>query len=275
MDWYAWYPELFEADTLHLTTLEVGAYKLLLDRYMRSRMPLQDNDRALATITRLPLEEWKGIAANIRPFFKAKAGRLHNKRCDIELQEQDARHTKRHDIAKAAAKARWEKQHEHGPSIPDAMHEASPGCISNASSMLGDATGQDKTEQRESVSPTEVPSETHHPVGGPSAANGQADPLDPPEFLRRPAKGGPYAFEGRVIRLKQADLDRWATAYHALPDLRAELQALDDYAAATPEWAAKWFFRVSGALRKKHDERLAQAKTETTNRRKFGAPGFA
>lgn len=34
---------------------------------------------------------------------------------------------------------------------------------------------------------------------------------------------GGYAFAGRTIRLKAGDFDRWASTFHRIPDLRAEL----------------------------------------------------
>src|SRR5262249_20392612 len=65
-----------------------------------------------------------------------------------------------------------------------------------------------------------------------------------------PAVQSSYAFEGKVIRLNQRDYDRWQKSYPAIPDLRAELQALDDYAASPggEDFKRKWFFRTSAAL---------------------------
>jgi hypothetical protein len=76
----------------------------------------------------------------IRAFFKQTPdGLLHHKRCDTELDVQDRRSSSRSEIAKNAALKRWQKQGdtciEHASSMPDAM--------------LGDATRQDKTRQKE------------------------------------------------------------------------------------------------------------------------------
>ena len=64
-----------------------------------------------------------------------------------------------------------------------------------------------------------------------------------------------YAFSGRLIRLNEEGFDAWATAYHRL-DLRAELQALDDYydRELTGKERKNWYQRCSGALAKKHRE---------------------
>ena len=66
---------------------------------------------------------------------------------------------------------------------------------------------------------------------------------------------GDYAFSGRVIRLSQADFDRWKQGYRHI-DLHGELTGLDDWLAtrAPPEKRKNWFMVVSGALRKKNEE---------------------
>ena len=82
-----------------------------------------------------------------------------------------------------------------------------------------------------------------------------------------PARAGSpperFAWAGSVIRLTQRDFDRWREAYAAIRDLKAELQALDDWLIGLPPTAkerASWFHVVSGALRKKHAGALAAAK---------------
>lgn len=259
-DWFPWYPALYEADTMHLSAAEDGIYRRLIDWYMQKRRPLPDSDRALAAIARVGLDEWMTCAASIRPFFKSKNGELHHKRCGIELDRQDKFSSKRSEVAKKGGEARQSKIKEMAASgLPKADAEQADSKLQAAPQL---ATVEDKTrqEKEETGSNSEFHPETHHPVAGENAGNANgADSLEVPAFLIRPGKG-PYTFEGRVIRLNQADFDRWANAYHALPDLRAELQALDDYAATKPEFAAKWFFSVSGALRNKHDAKLAEAK---------------
>ena len=67
-----------------------------------------------------------------------------------------------------------------------------------------------------------------------------------------------YAFSGTVIRLTHKDFTTWAEAYSRL-DLRAELQALDDwYAGNLSEKERKnCFYRCSQALAKKNRQALA------------------
>lgn len=63
-----------------------------------------------------------------------------------------------------------------------------------------------------------------------------------------------FAFVGRVIRLKVSDYSRWAKAYHAIPDLSAELTKADDFYSENPPPDGKWFFPVSRWLEKAHED---------------------
>lgn len=135
MDWFPWYRELYRADTLHLTLAEDGAYRRLIDEYMTLRQPLPNNPRALARLLGVSLEEWLAVSENVLSFFKQDGGVLRHKRCDKELDAQDARAKKRSERAQKAAEKRWGKQQ-------DKCYEH---ARSNANAMLGDATRQDKT----------------------------------------------------------------------------------------------------------------------------------
>ena len=68
-----------------------------------------------------------------------------------------------------------------------------------------------------------------------------------------------YIFAGQIIRLTQANFDTWATAYPRI-DLRAQLQALDDYydRNLTGGDRKKWFARCSQALAKKNERARAE-----------------
>jgi uncharacterized protein YdaU (DUF1376 family) len=122
VDWYPWYYEEYEADALHLTAVQDGIYRRLIDYYMRSRTPLPDNDLALAGAARVGLSEWTANAEIIRAFFRPINGVLHLKRCDQELDKQDNRAKLHSDRARKAAKARWRNNKDlHATSMPKAM----------------------------------------------------------------------------------------------------------------------------------------------------------
>lgn len=86
--------------------------------------------------------------------------------------------------------------------------------------------------------------------------------------------GKVYAFEGQTIRLNQRDFDQWCASYHAIPDMRAELQSIDDWLQGENVPAAtrqKWFNPVSRMLSRKHEERMAAKRTEDKARSDFEA----
>ena len=77
-----------------------------------------------------------------------------------------------------------------------------------------------------------------------------------------------YAWQGQVIRLSQAQLDKWRASYPCLPDLEAVLQKADDYYADNPPPNGKWFFRVSRWLEEenaKHAEKRRAAERQITH----------
>lgn len=136
MEWYPKDVTAYRLDTRHLTTLEHGAYNLLIDEYMLTRQPLPDDDRALASIAKMPLVEWSQIAPTIRAFFRARAGLLTLKRCDAILNAQDNSSKRLSQNAKKAAEKRWSTVKDLDASrMPDA-------CVEHAPAMLGDARGR-------------------------------------------------------------------------------------------------------------------------------------
>lgn len=70
------------------------------------------------------------------------------------------------------------------------------------------------------------------------------------------APKGKFVFEGRAIRLTAEDFDRWRSAYHAIPDLQAELTKADDYYASLPQKRGNVFFAASKWLEKAHRQAL-------------------
>ena len=91
VDWYPHYIIDYQRDTLHLTTLEHGAYRLLIDAYMLHGKPLPDNDAVLAKIVGLEPDQWSSIAPTILAFFVTRDGRVSHKRCEHELNKQAKR----------------------------------------------------------------------------------------------------------------------------------------------------------------------------------------
>lgn len=85
--WMPFYPADYVADTYHLTTLEHGAYMLLIMHYwMRGSLPQRDAD--LARLTRMDHREWGRHKVRLAEFFGP--GWTH-KRIDKERKSAEHR----------------------------------------------------------------------------------------------------------------------------------------------------------------------------------------
>lgn len=80
-------------------------------------------------------------------------------------------------------------------------------------------------------------------------------------------KNDNYRFSGRVIKLTEADFDRWASSYPAL-DLPAVLQSRDDWLStdAPPEQRKRWFQSTSNWLASK--QQMATAAKEAPDEKR-------
>lgn len=70
--WMPLYVADYLGDTGHLSTLEHGAYLLLIMHYWQKEAPLPDNDKTLAQIARLRVEHWRKIRPQLEGFFAIK-----------------------------------------------------------------------------------------------------------------------------------------------------------------------------------------------------------
>jgi uncharacterized protein YdaU (DUF1376 family) len=101
--------DAYLGDTTHLTTLEHGAYLLLLIVAWRSpHCRLPNDDKMLARYTKLTSAKWKTIKPIILEFFEEKDGFLYQGRLTDEkcfVNEKSIKQSR-------AAKARWLKTKE-------------------------------------------------------------------------------------------------------------------------------------------------------------------
>ena len=75
------------ADTRHLSTLQHGAYLLLIAYYWSSGKPLPDDDKILQRITGLHGNSWKAVRKILGKFFTINNGVWSHKRIDAELKK--------------------------------------------------------------------------------------------------------------------------------------------------------------------------------------------
>lgn len=81
----ALYPSDYLADTAHLSTLEHGAYLLLIMAYWTRGEALLDNDARLARIARISEPEWMTIRDTVGEFFTIENGLWVHNRIEREL----------------------------------------------------------------------------------------------------------------------------------------------------------------------------------------------
>jgi uncharacterized protein YdaU (DUF1376 family) len=98
--WMPLYIEKYTADTMRLSTLQHGAYLLILFDYWRTG-PLPDDDAVLANIAKLDRRTWdKDVRAAVRQFFTTGDDKmLHQKRADEERARAADISNKRRDAA--------------------------------------------------------------------------------------------------------------------------------------------------------------------------------
>jgi len=109
--WMPLYVKDYIADTQRLSTIEHGAYLLLIMDYWISGR-LEDNDEELARIAKLSLEKWRKIRPKILLFFVRSEGQLLHPRIEQELEiSRKSKLDAKVRAAKggAATKAYWAK----------------------------------------------------------------------------------------------------------------------------------------------------------------------
>ncbi len=103
--------DAYLADTSHLTTLEHGAYLLLLFAAWRSeKCSLPNDDKLLARYARMRVDNWMKIKPIILEFFDIEDDRLIQGR----LQDEKSYVSQKSNVGRKAAKARWLKTKETG-----------------------------------------------------------------------------------------------------------------------------------------------------------------
>lgn len=108
--WMPFFVADYLADTSHLSTLEHGAYLLLIMHYWANG-GLPNDDQKLARITRLSDRDWQKIKATIEKFFD---GDWKHCRIDVELaitdEKRDARAKAGHKGGIASASLRRQRK---------------------------------------------------------------------------------------------------------------------------------------------------------------------
>ena len=128
------------ADTLHLSAEEHGCYMRLLFSYWRSGPPKDDN-RILARIVGLSVDEWTEVRPMVESYFEVLHGKWLHWRTDDELSAAYEAIEKSSRAGKAAAKARWDREKERSA--------ADDKCSADAVAMRSQCVSQFQQKDKE------------------------------------------------------------------------------------------------------------------------------
>lgn len=116
--YYRFFPADYDRDTKHLSMMQHGAYRLLIDWYMNIGPLPNDMEKIHRTLRATSREEQAAVEYVLVEFYKLDGGRWNHKRCDEELDYQRSRS----EVAARSADARW-----HNKSNANAMRTHSEG----------------------------------------------------------------------------------------------------------------------------------------------------
>jgi len=115
----------YRRDTGHLTLLEHGIYRQLIDLYYITEKPLDASAMRLVCVR--TTEEEQAYKRVLADFFHERKGKYFHKRCDFEISKYKDKSSKAAD----SAKTRWNKIKD----LPDA-NALPPHCDDDADGML-------------------------------------------------------------------------------------------------------------------------------------------
>lgn len=114
------------ADTVHLSTLEHGAYFLLLTAMWRAGGRLPADDGRLARLTLCTADEWTEMRPTIMAFFTRSGGHITQKRLARELVKYATRVEGARKAGKASAEKRLNENNDDGSTTVELPLQRNP-----------------------------------------------------------------------------------------------------------------------------------------------------
>jgi uncharacterized protein YdaU (DUF1376 family) len=106
--WFPHYPGDYARKTAHLTMMEDGAYRRLLDHYYSTGAPLpEDKERLYRVCRAFTSPEQGAVDAILSQFFELAMGAYHNARADSELIRRAEKRSKLAASGRRGAQKRW------------------------------------------------------------------------------------------------------------------------------------------------------------------------
>ncbi|MFA6180386.1 MAG: DUF1376 domain-containing protein [Candidatus Methylopumilus sp.] len=249
--WMPLYIADYLADTSRLTTLQHGAYMLLIMDYWRNGS-LPDDDAILAQITRMQPDAWSIARASISRFFSIENGQWLHGRIESEIEKAGVNSQKAHDRAVKAAAARWDKEN----------------ATSNATS-IPTGTAQEVLDSCPSPSPSPSPTESttttadkSKDLSQPTATTKTKNGTRLPEDWVLPKAWGEFALAEKP-QWSADDVRRVAADFkdHWLANANRPTSKKADWLAAWRIWVRKEFSGKSSGFKT-----TAEKRTDNTNR---------
>lgn len=143
--------DAYIGDTNHLSTIEHGAYLLLLICMWRNGGSLPSDDRILARYAKLTAGQWKRIKPMLMPFFKVQDGSITQGRLTDEINA-----VRQHSKSQSRkAKARWLKTKEQNDAPVEPRESRTDASLSLTPNPVDDGGGNARA--READPPSEIP----------------------------------------------------------------------------------------------------------------------
>jgi len=139
--WMPFYPADYLTDTTHLTTVQHGAYVLLLLQCWLNGGTLPKDEGKLARIARMHVSEWQDYGPDVLAYFTDAGDCLRHKRVDVELAKAEAFREEQVRKGKLSAQARLNR----GSTVVQPEHQPE---------------GQPKSTKSQSQSQSHIPSPT-------------------------------------------------------------------------------------------------------------------
>lgn len=221
MNYYEHHIGDYLKDTAHLSLLEHGVYRRLLDVYYTRESGIPD-DQAARLIGARSKEEREALSAVLAEFFSLRDGTHWQGRTDREIE----RFRRKSGKAKSAANTRWGKCQEDANASSE--HDAN-----------ADASGMRTHSERNA---------TCAPVPSPQSpdTNSEAKLLRVGVAKPRPLRKAPESF------LIDASLQQWAREHVPSVDIRIETEKFRDHTfrTAITDWPGAWrnWMRRSGDI---------------------------
>lgn len=152
--WFPLYIGDYQADTMHLTCEQHGAYFLLMLAYYRRGRALPDDDGFLAGVTKTTARQWTKLRPSLAEFFAIDAGMWRHKRIDAEIEQRQKLTMIRAKSGSSGARSRWQNSTK---STPDSM--ANPSILpSHTSHTQFDSPIGESHRARTRASPQKITS---------------------------------------------------------------------------------------------------------------------